>query len=65
MFKEGKKIYFVPSLWVECIPCVIEKIRTYDKIRKDANIITARTKDGRIITDYQVKFSETKTKRYF
>ena len=61
MFAEGKKAYFVPSLWEESIAGKIVKVESY---AGQVNYIILQTKDGTIIKDYAAKFTMKKPAVY-
>lgn len=63
MFKPGKKAYFVESLLLPADPVKIINVSIYDN-GTDRAMITARKRDGTIISDYSTKFTAKKPTTY-
>lgn len=61
--KEGKKAYFVQSLLLPAIPCVIMAVIVYDNATKRA-MVKAQFADGSIITEPAAKFTARKPAQY-
>ena len=64
MFKPGKKIYFVPSLHENAIPCLCLSVSDTDRTLKDRQWIIAKDASGNVYEGYESRFSCTKPAKY-